>query len=99
MRLLTAALALSSLAACSAPRTALIAGAATTLAGGLVLHHGAALPPDRHGPYLSPGGEASGEVALGAIAFAVGLGLLTGGAIGLLEEVAPAPADRSSHRM
>lgn len=103
-RLVCVALVISTLSACTMPRTALVLGAATTIAGGAMIAsikpveqhscQGATVycPPDIGG-FLQTEANAVGYL-LGGIVVATGLGVMLSGAVGLAQEQArevPAP--------
>jgi hypothetical protein len=99
LRLASVVLVISTLSACTVPRTALVLGAATTIAGGAMIasikpveHHsceGATIlcAPDIGGS-LQAGANGVGYL-LGGIVVAVGVGVLLSGAVGLAQEHAP----------
>ena len=95
LRLLAATLAFTTLTACAIPRTAIVAGAVTAVAGGVLLSDSRSSP--QRDPYNIPaklidGAVSYTQVLAGTMALLVGAGLMTSGAVGLGMESQPALA-------
>jgi hypothetical protein len=95
LRLVAAALAFTTLTACAIPRTAIVTGAVTAVAGGMLLSDSQSSP--QRDPYNTPAKLVDGAVSatqalLGTMVLLVGAGLITSGAVGLGMEREPALA-------
>jgi hypothetical protein len=108
LRLLAAGLAFTTLTACAIPRTAIVAGAVTAVAGGMLLSDAQSSP--QRDPHNLPANVIDSTVSytqllVGTMTLLLGAGLITSGAIGLgiesepvLAPVAQAPATEASDR-
>jgi len=95
LRLVAVTLALSSLSACAIPRTAIVAGAATAIVGGVLIaganHKASPDPINIPANVILATADVASE-ALGAALIALGTGTLVSGVIGLgIEDRTPAP--------
>jgi hypothetical protein len=82
-RLLATVLAIATVSACSYPRTGIVAGAATMIAGGVILAK-AQPDPDENNPFAIWGTLIGDTV--GVSVMAAGLGVIVGGLVGLALE-------------
>jgi len=92
------ALAFATLTGCALPRTAIVTGAVTAIAGGVLLSEARSVPKaDPLNPASIPAAAIGGTISytaalVGTVVLLVGTGLMTSGAIGLGMESAEAPA-------
>gem|GEM_PF-5404215 len=91
--LVAAALTFTTLAACAAPRAALVGGTLLAAGGGLAFGAAETRPVNRDENVFGGGGRAIVEL-IGLAAVVVGGGLALGGVGGLLEEPPPPPPPR-----
>jgi hypothetical protein len=93
LRLVPAALVVTLLASCTIPRTGIVAGTATMLAGGMIISSSQVDPPGKSDLYrYDVLGEMIGDL-VGGMLVTAGAGILLGSLVGLAQEK-PEPTER-----